>query len=63
MIPYLKRLAFHERIVIRKEACLIISNIAAGTDLQTEQLILNDFVKLLGVVIKNDKEDVIKCII
>ena len=63
MIPYLKKLAFHERLVIRKEACLIISNIAAGTDLQTEHLIINDFVKLLGVVIKNDQEDVINYII
>ena len=58
MIAYLKVLVFHERALIRKEACLILSNIAAGTDLQTEHLISNDFVKILGNVIKNDQEDV-----
>ena len=58
MIPHLKNMVFHERSIIRKEACLILSNIAAGTDLQTEQLIVNDFVKILGPIIRNDIEDV-----
>jgi hypothetical protein len=60
MIPVLKKLVFHHRNVVRKEACLILSNIAAGTDLQTEHLIMNDFIKILGHVIKNDQEDVVK---
>lgn len=61
IIPHLKNLTFHERSIIRKEACLILSNIAAGTDLQTEYLIMNDFVKILGTIIKNDQEDVSNC--
>jgi len=60
MIPVLKKIVFHHRSIVRKEACLILSNIAAGTDLQTEHLITNDFIKILGHVIKNDQEDVVK---
>jgi hypothetical protein len=50
---------FHERSVIRKEACLIVSNIAGGTEFQTELLIENDFTKILDNVIQNDLDDVI----
>lgn len=58
IVPQLKKLVFHHRNIIRREACLILSNIAAGTDIQTEYLIMNDFVNILGHVIKNDQEDV-----
>jgi hypothetical protein len=62
LINQLKKIVYHERPIIRKEVCLILSNIAAGTDIHTETLIMNDFIKILGHLIRNDQEDVARCI-
>jgi hypothetical protein len=62
ILPFLAKLIFHEKRSIRKEACWVISNIAAGTQQQIKALIVNDFLPILETVIKNDDPEVINLI-
>jgi importin subunit alpha-1 len=54
LLPYLKKLVFHSKRLIKRDTCWIISNIAAGSLEQTDSVIRNDFIPLLEFVIKND---------
>jgi importin subunit alpha-1 len=59
ILPYLLRTMFHEKRAVRKETCWIISNIAAGTQIQIEALIINNFLPVMTSVVKNDDPEVI----
>lgn len=57
-LPYLKSTLKSDKKSVRKETCWILSNMAAGTQLQIEALINNDFLPCLTEVIRNDEIEV-----
>lgn len=58
ILTFLAKLVFHEKKLIRKEACWVILNISSGTHQQIKALILSDFLPILHHLIKNDEPDV-----
>jgi importin subunit alpha-1 len=58
ILSHLHRLIFAEKKAIRKDACWIVSNIAAGTEQQVEALINNNFLPSLIRVVHTDDSEV-----
>lgn len=54
----LKTYLTHEKVYVRKEACWILSNIAAGTQYQNRCLIQSGFLPILIQMMKNDINEV-----
>jgi len=51
-LEYLRSALFHEKISMKKEACWIISNIAAGKSIHAQALIKGGFLPTLQSVFK-----------
>ena len=58
IINYLKQYLTHENKSMRKEACWILSNIAAGTILQQTSIINSEILPILCQIMKNDIPEV-----
>ncbi len=55
----MKRCLLHEKKSMRKETCWILSNLAAGTKMQVDEIIKNDFLPILVNIISGDDFEVI----
>lgn len=52
------KLLGHPNIIIRKEICWMISNIAAGTLIQLESLVEKDYLKIMTKILKEEESSI-----